>query len=74
MAQVRDSTDLLLKYVDVTPSQEIQGYYHHLRTLTFKGWEFRIENKATYTGKGGSSVYGMKPQNEVKLFYLVWLI
>ena len=34
--------------------------------LTLKGREFRIRNKTTYTGKGGSSVYGTKPQNEGK--------
>ena len=28
MAQVHDSIDLLLKYVDVTASWEIQGHYH----------------------------------------------
>ena len=33
MAEVRDSIDNLLKYVDVTYNREIQGYYHHLRTL-----------------------------------------
>ena len=34
--------------------------------LTLKGWEFRIRNKTTYTGKGGSSVHRTKPQNEGK--------
>ena len=34
--------------------------------LTLKGREFSIRNKTTYTGKGGSSVCGTKPQNEGK--------
>ena len=38
MAQVCDSIDLLLKYVDVTTNREIQGYYHHLHIL----WELII--------------------------------
>ena len=33
MAEVRDSIDTLLKYVDVTANQKIQGYYHCLHTL-----------------------------------------
>ena len=33
MAEVSESMDTLLKYVDVTSNREIQGYYHHLRTL-----------------------------------------
>ena len=35
--------------------------------LTLRGREFCKRNKTTYTGKGGSSVYGTKPQNERKL-------
>ena len=37
-----------------------QGNY----SLTLKEREFRIRNKTTYTGKGGSSLYETKPQNE----------
>ena len=32
--------------------------------LTLKGWEFSIRNKTTYMGKGGSSLYGTKPQTK----------
>ena len=32
-AEVSESIDTLLNYVDVTANREIQGYYHHLHTL-----------------------------------------
>ena len=47
--------------------------------LTLKQQEFRIWNKTTYTGNGGSSVYGTTPKkrrkNDVKtiLFILAYL-
>ena len=33
MAHVRESTDTLLQFVDCVDDKQIQGYYHHLRTL-----------------------------------------
>ena len=33
MAHVRESIDTLLNFVDVAKDKQIQGYYHHLRTL-----------------------------------------
>ena len=37
------------------------------KRLTFKWWEFRIRNKTTYMGKGGSSVYGTTPKRQRKM-------
>ena len=36
-------------------------------SLTLKGREFRIRNKTTYTGNGGSSVCGTKPKRRRKI-------
>ena len=33
MAHVRESIDTLLQFVDGVEDKQIQGYYHHLRTL-----------------------------------------
>ena len=39
--------------------------------LTLKGREFRIQNKTTFTGKGGSSVYGTKPPKRRKIIIIL---
>ena len=67
-----------IKKVDAMSSIDLKGSYFqiliHMESrpylqiaLTLKGWEFRIRNKTTYTGNGGSSVYGTKPKRRRKM-------